>query len=367
MDRCDVLIVGGGPAGSSCAWALRHSGLDGAILDKATFPRDKVCGGWITPGVLSALEIQPEEYARQSVLQPITGFRVGTIRGSSLETFYGRPVSFGILRRQFDEHLLKRSAARILAPTALTKLERLPNRWVANDQIEARMLVGAGGHFCPVARLVGAKASAEPAVVAQEIEFEMSESQQRGCRVRAEVPELYFCADVQGYGWCFRKGNILNIGLGRDDRHQLSVHVAGFLQFLKEAGRISFDVPPLHGHAYILRGTSTRNIVGDGYVLIGDAAGLASPQSGEGIRPAIESGLFAAQSIAAANGRYSQERLESYRTRLARRQSKWAAALGSRLPPGSLAPMGRFLLGSHWFVRKIVLNQWFLQAQNSPS
>ena len=73
MDACDVLIVGGGPAGSSCAWGLRGSGLDVAILDRQTFPRDKICGGWITPQVLSELGIDPAEYGRDRVLQPITG------------------------------------------------------------------------------------------------------------------------------------------------------------------------------------------------------------------------------------------------------------------------------------------------------
>jgi len=54
-------------------------------------------------------------------------------------------------------------------------------------------------------------------VVAQELEFEMSLSQQQHCSVLADRPELYFCPDCQGYGWVFRKGNFLNIGLGRDD------------------------------------------------------------------------------------------------------------------------------------------------------
>ncbi len=62
MDACDVLIVGGGPAGSSCAWRVRNAGLDVAILDKQVFPRDKVCGGWITPAVLDELEIDLGEY-----------------------------------------------------------------------------------------------------------------------------------------------------------------------------------------------------------------------------------------------------------------------------------------------------------------
>ncbi|HUJ49063.1 MAG TPA: FAD-dependent oxidoreductase, partial [Bryobacteraceae bacterium] len=64
MDTFDVLIVGGGPAGSSCACKLRRSGLEVAILDRQRFPRDKVCGGWITPAVLSELEIDPADYSR---------------------------------------------------------------------------------------------------------------------------------------------------------------------------------------------------------------------------------------------------------------------------------------------------------------
>ena len=211
--------------------------------------------------------------------------------------------------------------------------------------------------------LPGPKPVRESAVVAQEIEFEMSDSAAGACRVREEIPELYFCADMQGYGWCFRKGNILNIGLGRADPHRLSAHVTDFQRFLKSSRRISFDVPPLHGHAYLLYGTSTRNIVGEGYVLVGDAAGLAAPQSGEGIRPAIESGLLAAQSIAAANGRYSQERLESYRTRPragANPAGLMDECLGRHLPLIHCSSW-TFLLSSHWFVRKIVLKQWFLQ------
>ena len=79
MRSCDVLIVGGGPAGSSCAWALRSSGVDVVILDKATFPRNKICGGWITPFVVKALEIDTTEYAQGRTLQPITGFTVSAM------------------------------------------------------------------------------------------------------------------------------------------------------------------------------------------------------------------------------------------------------------------------------------------------
>src|SRR5665647_1211383 len=93
MESCDVLIVGGGPAGSSCAWRLRKQGLDVVIMDKSQFPRDKVCAGWVTPAVLDALRFDTESYAQNHVLQPITAFRTGLINGSELQTRYPTTVS----------------------------------------------------------------------------------------------------------------------------------------------------------------------------------------------------------------------------------------------------------------------------------
>ena len=142
-------------------------------------------------------------------------------------------------------------------------------------------MIGAGGTFCPVARYLGAKVSGEIVVTAQEAEVEVDSE----CAIRGEIPELYFCSDMKGYGWCFRKGNVLNVGLGRLDPHGLSTHSAEFLKFLKAAGRLPRDFSaPLAGHAYLLQGNTSRTIVADGIALIGDAAGVAYAQSGEGIR-----------------------------------------------------------------------------------
>ncbi|MCK5307153.1 MAG: FAD-dependent oxidoreductase, partial [Zetaproteobacteria bacterium] len=88
MESCDVLIVGGGPAGSSCARKLNQAGIDVLVLDKSQFPRDKVCAGWITPEVLQLLQIDPEEYAEGRVMQPIYALRTGVIGRSSLQTQY---------------------------------------------------------------------------------------------------------------------------------------------------------------------------------------------------------------------------------------------------------------------------------------
>ena len=63
MRRTDAIVVGGGPAGSTCAWKLRQAGLDVLVLDKAAFPRLKLCAGWVTPACLRDLELTPEDVA----------------------------------------------------------------------------------------------------------------------------------------------------------------------------------------------------------------------------------------------------------------------------------------------------------------
>ena len=367
MDSCDVLIVGGGPAGSSCAWKLRNSGLDVVVLDRAVFPRDKICGGWITPEVLTALEIDPVEYARELVLQPITAFRTGRIGGRCVFTEYGEAVSYGIRRREFDHYLIERSGARRVEGRALTSLTRADGGWIANGELRSRIVIGAGGHFCPVAKFTSPKPSRETVVVAQETEFAMNEQQLRECCVEADAPELYFCSDLKGYGWCFRKENYLNVGLGRMDPHRLHDHVASFLSFLKSAGRISEDTPALSGHAYLLYGRSPRSLVGDGLLLIGDAAGLAYAQSGEGILPAIQSGLIAAGTILAAQCNCGRERLSSYVPSLTEALGNdgedWTTRLGRHLPDAVIRGVSRVLLSSRRFTREVLLDRWFLHTQ----
>ncbi len=181
------------------------------------------------------------------------------------------------------------------------------------------------------------------------------------------MPELYFCSDMKGYGWCFRKQNFLNVGLGRLDQHRLGDHVSHFVRFLKTTGRVSFDIPAaMLGHAYLLYGSSTRQPVDDRLLLAGDAAGLAYAQSGEGIRPAIESGLLAANAIASAQGNYSRDALEPYRILLEKRFGRsgkdWASTLGRRLPDHWMALLGRLLLRSRWITRDVVIDRWFLHA-----
>ena len=162
MDSCDVLIIGGGPGGSSCARKLREAGADVAVIDKAVFPRDKVCAGWITPQVVDDLELDLDEYANGRTLQPIRGFRAGVIgRSRDVTTMYDHAVSYGIRRCEFDHYLLARSGARLYPGQCLAQIRQEGPSWIVNERLKAQMLVGAGGHFCPIARmLTDAEASA---------------------------------------------------------------------------------------------------------------------------------------------------------------------------------------------------------------
>ena len=367
MDSCDVLIVGAGPAGSSCAWRLQRTGLDVLILDKSVFPRNKVCGGWITPAVIEELQLNPVEYSQKRVFQPITGFRTSRMGGPEIETAYGHPISYGIRRLEFDDFLLARCGARILQGTSLKTLERSNDQWIVNGKIKTRLVVGAAGHFCPVARFLGADNHGEMAVVAQETEFEMTPGQADACAIRPELPELYFCADMKGYGWCFRKQNFLNVGLGRLDPHGLPHHVADFVDFLRVNRKLGFDLPTaMQGHAYLLHSNNKRRLVGEGILLVGDAAGVAYSQSGEGIRPAIESGLLAGEAILAAKGNYNRAALDSYRNlftaRFGNSMQGWSATIGRHLPTPVISSAARLLLATKWFSRNIILDQWFLRT-----
>lgn len=365
MDSCEILIVGGGPAGSTCARMLARAGIDVLILDKSDFPRDKVCAGWITPQVVEELDIDLQDYARGRVLQPINSFVTGLGENVAAPIDYEATVSYGIRRCEFDNYLLERCGARLRLGEPLKTMERQGDRWLVNGAISAALVIGAGGHFCPVARALGAHLGKdERAVCAQEIEYEMSAEQAVQCRVRADRPELYFCDDLKGYGWCFRKGDFLNIGLGREGADGLTSQVQAFARWLVTQGRVpAAAAAKFKGHAYLLYSHATRRVVDDGVLLIGDAAGLAYTQSGEGIRPAIESGIMAAETIVAA-GNYRRERLLPYEVRL---QTRFGVRSGARakqsiIPKRVRMPLARALMRTQWFNRNVVLNRWFLHA-----
>ena len=367
MIGCDALIVGGGPAGSTCARLLHRAGWNVVVADRARFPRDKVCAGWLTPAAFPLLDLDPAEYRRSGLtFQEITAFRTGLIGGTLIETRYPSVVSYAIRRCEFDHFLLKRSGARVLEGTSIETIRRDGDRWIVNDAIETPVIVGAGGHFCPVARYLRGGADARQPVVAKEAEFRLTPEEEAAIDAGSDAaPELFFCHDLEGYAWRVRKGRFLNVGIGRRNPRHLGRHLDEFLDRLEPDAnrRARLREASWKGHAYFAAGVGPRPLVGDGMLVIGDAAGLAYPESGEGICPAIESGRRAAEVLIAAGAAGecpNEAALRPYaeamtaRHPAARSQAEWVGR--------AMAAAGRILLRSQLFTRHVVLDRWFLRT-----
>jgi flavin-dependent dehydrogenase len=366
VERVDVLIVGGGPAGSSLAWGLRGAGLRVRVMDRARFPRDKTCAGWVTPPIWRALALDPEEYAKTGrTLQPIRGFQIGRSGDRPARAVENAVISHGIRRCELDAFLLARCGAEQRLGEPVRTLTREPDGWRVNDAVRARLLVGAGGHFCPVARALMAGAPKETPIAAQEIEAPLSAHEARGLSLAPDVPEIWFTRDLAGYGWAFRKGDFLNVGLGRRGGEQLSEHLRAFLAELRAAGRIPKSWGDgVHGHAYLTYGATRRPLAQPGVALIGDAAGLAYAKSGEGIRPAVESGLLLARALLGARGADDAGALVAYERSI-------EARFGAREPAGESPPapppawqaaLAGKLFAIPAFARRVVIARWFLNA-----
>ena len=365
MESCEILIVGGGPAGSACARELVKAGLDVMVVDKSEFPRDKVCAGWITPGVVDILELDMDEYRKNHVCQDIIAFHTGILNGAETTNEFNETVSYGIRRYEFDDYLLTRSGARIKHSTPVNDIQWHADHWVVNDSIQTKLIIGAGGHFCPVARYIGAKVGrSESTVFAKEAEIEMTAEEVEHCTIKADTPELYFFPDMSGYGWLFRKGNFVNIGVGRENVASITKDCSEFLDYLVDHRKVPEGfVKRFKGHAYLLYDHAERNCLENNMLLIGDAAGLAYTESGEGIRPAIESGLLAAQIITRANGQYTKRHLETYQHLLEFRFGAKHQKVSNWLVANLRRKLGKKIVSNHYLSRHILLDHLFLRIK----
>ncbi|HEY8515139.1 MAG TPA: NAD(P)/FAD-dependent oxidoreductase [Candidatus Binatia bacterium] len=309
----DAIVVGGGPGGSTAAWRLASGGARVLLVDAAKFPRVKLCAGWVTPKVWRALELDPNTYPL--TIQPFSQATLD-VDGEVLETTWPRVVSYGIVRREFDEYLLRRAekaGAEVREGVRVTGAHREGDDVVLETTagpLRAPFVIGAGGHNCPVSRALGEIDEREAVVVTRESETRVGASLLRELTRRHGTPELFAEPDFRGYAWYFTKGDFLNVGIGcLGDGRDLHRRANAFLDRLRADGRLpaGLELEPFRGHAYAIRIDHPRRVAGEGYLLVGDAAGLARGVSGEGIGPAVESGRMAADAILSANGTRSRE------------------------------------------------------------
>ncbi len=287
-----VLIVGGGPAGASCAWKLQNAGMDVLVLDKAAFPRRKLCAGWITPQVFQLLGTSPQDYPH------------GLLRFRRLICYFRGlrvPVKtrqYSIRRYEFDRWLLERAGAPV-EQHAVKHIRRENQHYIVDERYRARYLVGAGGTHCPVYRQLFGRVCPRPgdrriSTVEEEFCWDYKDG---NCYL------WFFDEGLPGYAWYVPKaGGYVNIGIGGKDAaikkqgrtiRQYWRHFTGRLQ---SAGLLPAREFAAQGHVYYTRGRKPL-LSRENAFIAGDAAGLATADMGEGIGPAIQSGFRAAEAI----------------------------------------------------------------------
>jgi geranylgeranyl reductase family protein len=364
----DVIVVGGGPGGSTAAWRLARAGLRPLLLDAAVFPRVKICAGWVTHEALTDAQVDPQKYPL--TIQAFSACRF-EFDGARNETRWRRPASYGILRREFDHYLLDRArAAGADVREGARVTEVAPDadgvRVVSpTGTFTASVVIGAGGHRCPVAQALGQVSDQEEVVIAQESETRLTPARVESLGRWWEAPELYVEPDLKGYGWYFPKGDTLNVGVGcvAGPGADLPRRREALVNALRDAGRLPADlaIEPFRGHAYVVRRRAPRRLAGDRFCLVGDAAGLARDLSGEGIGPAIKSGILAAEAVEARLRRGSG--LDAYAAAIVRRygtgETGWLGRQLARIPDSWARVVVRAVLNTEATRRHVVFGRIF--------
>jgi flavin-dependent dehydrogenase len=291
MRSADVIVVGGGPAGSAAADRLAKGGADVLVLDRANFPRHKLCAGWITPEVVHDLGLDVARYPHGFLSFRRLHWHVYGIR-------LPLPcVQHSIRRLEFDDWLLRRSGAETI-PHAVREIRRDGDGYLVDGMYRCRHLVGAGGTACPVRRALFEEIQPRPRdlqTVTLEVEFAF-DWRDPDCHL------WFFEHGLPGYSWYVPKAaGWLNVGIGAMAARlkKRGEHIREHWRYL--AARLSRqfgiplpDDPP--GYSYYVRGPLESARIDNAY-LVGDAAGLATRDLCEGIGPAIRSGFKAADSI----------------------------------------------------------------------
>ena len=306
MKEIEFLIIGGGPAGSACARELVRAGKQVLILDKADFPRAKLCAGWITPKTFRLLNIKPQEYPN------------GLLTFRKLYFHFGKHLlavptrQYSVRRIEFDHWLLQQSRAPV-EKHYVKQIRKEDERFIIDELYSARYLIGAGGSNDPVARTLFPAAFPKrnsEQIVALEAEFPYPYTDPR-CHL------WFYENGLSGYSWYVPKaGGYINIGIGakqndlKNKGQTIREHWQLFTKKLERQNLISGQAITPRGHHYYLRtgGLIPQN---ERACLIGDALGLATIDMGEGIAPSIHSGILAARALLQGK-RYNVSRINRF-------------------------------------------------------
>lgn len=316
----DVLIAGAGPAGSSAAIKLADSGLAVALLDKASFPRDKTCGDALSVDVINQLPMLSEQlplrFAQLADKIPSYGVRIFSPDHHHVDIPFlaqgKKGCGFVSPRHSFDQLLFQQACSYsnidVFQDCAVNRVEAGDNEvrvHTNRGSFTAQMIIGADGAHSAVAKSLGKiKVERQHYSAGLRVYYENVASFHK-----ENFIELHFFRGVlPGYLWVFPlAGNRANVGIGMlssvvaKKKIHLKDTLTALLQThpaLKERFKEAKPLESIKGFGLPL-GSKRRPISGDRFLLTGDAAGLIDPFSGEGIANAIRSGRYAAQHVLA--------------------------------------------------------------------
>ena len=303
--RYDAIVVGAGPAGSTAAIALAREGASVLLLDRARFPRDKPCGGGVTVRAASCQDIDLAPVVERT----ITGARFSLRLGSAFDRRYDEPLTYMTQRSRLDAHLVEaavgagaafrdgesvRSVELVANPDGLgggsgSSLAGAVTVRTDGGSYSARALIGADGANGVVGHATGIRPLSEESV-ALEGKIPYPNGVPADWR---DFVGLDFGWLAGGYGWVFPKGDHLNVGVGAWKYAAFTLRP----KLAELCRRYGFDagaLENLRGHHLPAR-VPGSSIARGPVAVVGDAAGLIDPLTGEGIHMAFMSGRMAAR------------------------------------------------------------------------
>ena len=289
----DVIVVGAGPAGATLAYELARKGIAVLLLEKENLPRYKCCAGGVTGKAAKLLDFDISDIAEDEIHRASFSFNLG----SPYQGQYDRPLIYTVMRDVFDCSLVMR--ARRLGADLIDgqKVKRIDASAdcvevsSAENIFRSRLVVGADGAHSIVANDLGMRKGMQHLVA---IESEVTVPQEKLAEWKSRI--LIDLGHIPGgYAWVFPKRDHLSVGVGCQaskarelrPRHQ---------KFLDSLGLGSYTITRSSSQLIPTR-TRGRLVWQNEALLLGDAAGLADPLTGEGIHNAIKSAQLAAPAI----------------------------------------------------------------------